>query len=104
MRNWPRYSRGSLEAEEITRPLRKKIFFSTCEFDTTSVPLFWLRLTHWNRSAAFIVSLPVRGMQGAGFYQREVTGTEARSQATGNRSQENIPAFSCHLLPVTCHL
>ena len=29
MRNWPRYSRGSFEAEEITRPLRKKIFFST---------------------------------------------------------------------------
>src|SRR5438874_10643591 len=97
MRNWPRYSRGSLEAEEITRPLRKKIFFSTCEFDTTSVPLFWLRLTHWNRSAAFIVSLPVRGMQGAGFYQREVTGTE--SEVTGDRSQETSLPF-----PVTCYL
>src|SRR5437764_12788422 len=55
MRNWPRYSRGSLEAEEITRPRLKKIFFSTAFLVTMSVPVFCPRLSHWSRSPGNIV-------------------------------------------------
>src|SRR5215212_6551211 len=67
MRNWPRYSRGSLEAEEITRPLRKKIFFSTRLLEMTSVPVFWPRLSHCRRSPGSIVlRLPDRAIEGRG--------------------------------------
>src|SRR5688572_554341 len=63
MRNWPRYSRGSLDAEEITRPLRKKIFFSTFLLLMTSVPVFCPRLSHWSRSPGSIVcKLPLRAI------------------------------------------
>src|SRR5262245_57360114 len=55
MRNWPRYSRGSLEAEEITRPRWKKIFFSTAFLVTMSVPVFWPRLSHWSKSPGSMV-------------------------------------------------
>src|SRR5256712_712504 len=55
IRNWPRYSRGSLEAEEMTRPPLKKIRFSTDLFATTSVPFFWPRLSHCSRSPGSIV-------------------------------------------------
>src|SRR5216684_2409937 len=76
MRNWPRYSRGSFEAEEITRPLRKKIFFSTPLLLTKSVPVFCPRLSHWSRSPGSIVfRLPLTLMmeewaKGAGLYRR----------------------------------
>src|SRR5688500_6550705 len=69
MRNWPRYSRGSLEAEEITRPVRKKIFFSTRLLEITSVPVFCPRLSHWSRSPGSIVRrLPERPIEGARLY------------------------------------
>src|ERR1044072_9436510 len=55
MRNCPRYSRGSFEAEEMTRPRRKKIFFSTRLLVMTSVPVFCPRLNHWRRSPGSIV-------------------------------------------------
>src|SRR5207302_7142754 len=67
MRNWPRYSRGSFDAEEITRPLRKKIFFSVPLLRTQSVPVFCPRLSHWSRSPGSIVlRLPLTLMIGTG--------------------------------------
>src|SRR3954465_8921947 len=66
MRNWPRYSRGSFDAEEITRPLRKKIFFSVPLLRTQSVPVFCPRLSHWSRSPGSIVlRLPLTLMIGS---------------------------------------
>src|SRR6185436_6635640 len=67
MRNWPRYSRGSFEAEEMTRPWRKKIFFSTRLFEMTSVPVFCPRLSHCSKSPGSIVlRLPERAIEGTG--------------------------------------
>src|SRR5437868_4980262 len=60
MRNWPRYSRGSFEAEEMTRPRWKKIFFSMAFLVTMSVPVFWPRLSHWSRSpGSMVLRFPV---------------------------------------------
>src|SRR6185436_19034216 len=74
MRNWPRYSRGSFEAEEITRPPRKKIFFSTRLLLMTRVPVFCPRLSHWRRSPGSIVlRLPERAMRKAANYKRALT-------------------------------
>src|SRR3954471_17450780 len=76
MRNCPRYSRGSFDAEEITRPLRKKIFFSTPLLRTQSVPVFCPRLSHWSRSPGSIVfRLPLTlmievGAKGGELYER----------------------------------
>src|SRR3954468_15787049 len=76
MRNWPRYSRGSFDAEEITRPLRKKIFFSVPLLRTQSVPVFCPRLSHWSRSPGSIVfRLPLTlmiegGAKGGELYRR----------------------------------
>src|SRR5688500_19858010 len=64
MRNCPRYSRGSLDADEITRPVRKKIFFSTRLLVITSVPVFCPRLSHWSKSPGSIVRrLPERPIE-----------------------------------------
>src|SRR5438552_16543076 len=63
MRNCPRYSRGSLEAEEMTRPRLKKIFFSMAFLVTMSVPVFWPRLSHWSRSpGSMVLRLPLTPM------------------------------------------
>ena len=55
-----------LEAEEITRPRLKKIFFSTAFLVTISVPVFCPRLSHWSRSPGSIVlrfpETPMRGV------------------------------------------
>ena len=55
IRNWPRYSRGSEEAEEMTRPDLKKMRFSTDLFLMKRVPVFWPRLSHCSRSPGCIV-------------------------------------------------
>src|ERR1041384_2861959 len=81
MRNCPRYSRGSLDAEEITRPRRKKIFFSTLLFVMTSVPVFCPRLSHWRRSPGSIVwRFPERPMtsKGARLYLRSLRHSGAK--------------------------
>src|SRR5437867_5358741 len=48
--NWPRNSRGSLEAEDTTTPSRRKSRFTKVSCRKLRVPVFRAWLTHWSRS------------------------------------------------------
>src|SRR3954447_7265167 len=104
MRNWPRYSRGSFDAEEITRPLRKKIFFSVPLLRTQSVPVFCPRLSHWSRSPGSIVlRLPLTLMIGsearASDYRLLQKWPVASGQRVGRRFPDHWPLTTGHSSP-----
>src|SRR3954469_8006205 len=89
MRNCPRYSRGSFDADEITRPLRKKIFFSVPLLRTQSVPVFCPRLSHWSRSPGSIVlRLPLTLMIGSEARASDYRLVAEWPVASGQRSEE----------------
>ena len=76
MRNWPRYSRGSVDADEITRPSRRKIFFSIPFAVSTSVPVFCAKFSHWSRSPGVIVrrlpEIPIVAIRDSTNHRREM--------------------------------
>src|SRR5437763_16733845 len=102
MRNWPRYSRGSLEAEEMTRPRLRKIFFSMAFLVTMSVPDFCPRLSHWSRSPGSIVfRFPLTPIfaKGCELYRLAVTDRLTPIMA-GTKEKPTIATSSGFELPV----